>query len=413
MGSGVFTEQRRDSTGVDLNLSPATQRLCAEVREWAVTVGRPFAREGDRLHRPPDGLESIRASCPVQDNPLAGKLLNPHAPAGAMGVTEDMSNVLGVAVLEQFAYGDISLVYLMGGRGIGAKVVELLGTPEQVAHWVTPGIRFTGFGLTEPGCGSDAASLATTAVREGDSWVLNGTKIYTTFGAMAAYVVVFATIDRTLGSRGIRCFVVEAGTPGFSVAKANEAKLGLRASITSELVLDNVVVPDEHCLGDADTRATAFRTALRTLNTTRPLVAAQAIGIAQAATDVSRDLTERDAALFTTARRERTAELFDRMAHALDRVRLLARRAAWRIDHGLPFDVESSIVKAYGCQVGERVCLRALQLMGSRGYSERHLVEKWHRDIKITDIYEGTGNIHRMVVARSLFADAGYRSTAR
>jgi alkylation response protein AidB-like acyl-CoA dehydrogenase len=409
MPTAVIDEQEAWA-GADVALSPATRRLCAEVREWAVTVGRPFARAGDRLHRPPDGLAATRASCPIQANPLVGDLVNPYAAPGSMGVSEDGSHVLGVAVVEEIAYGDISLVYLLGGRGIGTKVIALLGTPEQVARWNGPHINHTGFALTEPGCGSDASKVATTAVRTGDSWVINGTKIYTSFGAVSDYVVVFATIDPGFGSRGIRCFVVEAGTPGFSVAKANEAKLGLRSSITSELVFDNVVVPDDHCLGAGDIRSTAFQSALRTLSTTRPLVAAQAVGIAQAAMDVSRAIVERDARSLTTARRARTADLFERMAEALERARLLSRRAAWRIDQGLPFTIESSIAKAYGCQLAERVCLRAAQLMGPDGYSEQYLVEKWHRDIKITDIYEGTGNIHRMIIARSLFADAARSS---
>lgn len=394
---------------VDTSLSPASERLRCEVREWAVTVGRKFAREADRLHRLPQGLYATLDSCPVRANPYVGRLENPYANPVDMGITEDGSNVLGVTVTEELAYGDLTLVYLVGGTGIGARVVNLLGTPEQVERWDRPDVKHTAFGLTEPGCGSDAASLTTTATRDGDVWVINGRKIFTSFGAMAEYVVVFATIDRALGRRGIRAFVVPAGTPGYGIAKENEDKMGVRSSTTSELVFDHVVVPLDHCLGSEERQPHSFSTALRTLNTTRPTVAAQALGVAQATVDLSKDVTGQRSDGFSPARRERLEGLYTGMDAALQRVRLMIRAAAWQIDQGSDYEAASSSAKAYGCQVAERVCLRAMQLMGSEGYSELHLAEKWHRDIKITDIYEGTGNIHRLVVSKSLFATSAGR----
>jgi acyl-CoA dehydrogenase len=401
----VFVERRGDRL-----LSPATERLRLEVREWAVSVGRRFARECDQLHRLPEAMYAELPSSPIQANPYLGRLLNPLIAESEMGTTEDDSNVLGVVVTEALAYGDIMMVYLVGGSGIGSKVVSLLGTPEQVARWDRPDVKHTAFALTEPGCGSDAVALTTSAVRQGDSWVINGQKIFSSFGALAEYVVVFATVDRSQGSRGIRAFVVPAGTPGYRVARANEAKLGLRGSTTSELVFDNVVLPLDHCLGTEADQPHSFATAMRTFNTTRPTVAAQAIGIGQAAADLARSVITEHADQYTPARRERLEQLFDRSDAALDRARLLMYQAAWEADQGGDFQMIASEAKAYGCQVAERVCLRALQLMGSEGYSEQNLIEKWHRDIKITDIYEGTGNIHRLIVSRSLLKEAAGRS---
>ena len=390
-------------------LSPPTERLRREVREWAVAVGRRFGRECDQLHHLPDAMYAELASSPIQANPFVGQLLNPHVPPMEMGVTEDGANVLGVVVTEQLAYGDIMMVYLVGGSGIGAKVVSLLGTPEQVNRWDRPDVKHTAFALTEPGCGSDAAALMTTAVRDGDSWVLNGRKIFSSFGALAEYVVVFATVDRSQGSRGIRAFVVPRGTPGYEVAKVNEAKMGLRGSTTSELVFDNVVMPADHILGTEADQPHSFAIAMGTFNTTRPTVAAQGIGIGQAAADLSRQVVSAQAARYSPERRARLERLFDKMDAALERARQLMYQAAWEADQGADFQVAASAAKAYGCQVAERVCLRALQLMGSEGYSEQHLVEKWYRDIKITDIYEGTGNIHRLIVSRDLLKNSAGR----
>ncbi|WP_019873335.1 acyl-CoA dehydrogenase family protein [Sporichthya polymorpha] len=387
---------------MDLTLSQESQDLLARCREWAVTEGRPFAREADRAHANPEATEKVLSTCPLDVSPLVGEDLGrkEHILHDGRG-----SNVLACGVMEQFVYGDAYMMAIIPGTGIGGRVVRLLGTPEQVERWFAPlaaGVyKYTGFALTEPGMGSDTAAVATTATRDGDNYILNGAKIFCSGGAIADFVVVFATIDKTLGGKGIRAFVVDAGTPGFSVVKPNERKLGMRNMQTSELNFDNCVVPAANLLGDpAD--PTALRTALHTLGTTRPQATSVSVGVGQAQLDETRERLAAERASFAPHRWRAITEELDRMDAALQEARLVIRRAAWRMDQGLDYNADSSMAKAYAGPIGERVILRCLQLMGSSGYSEDDLFEKRYRDAKILDIWEGTGNIQRLVVSRSL-----------
>jgi alkylation response protein AidB-like acyl-CoA dehydrogenase len=348
----------------------------------------------------PAALWKAFEDAPFGGDPVAGRLeLDP-----SRGVPEG-NYTAGTALAEAAAYGD--MVWIMMTHGIGAKVVSLVGTPDQIEKWsggmARGQYKFSAFGLTEPGSGSDAAALRTSAKRDGDTWVINGSKMFCTGGALADWIVVFATIDPSLGHKGIRAFIVERGTPGFSVGKENEHKLGVRALCTSELVFDNVVVPLENCLGSSDTQANAFHTALNTLNTTRQQVASMAVGIAQAALDEGTMLLSSERASFSQPRWTRIQDELVAMGRALQCARLMARRAAWRIDHGLPYGREASMAKAFAPPLAEKVILRVLQMLGPDGWSEEHLIEKWYRDVKIMDIWEGPGQIHRRAVARHLF----------
>lgn len=387
---------------MNLTLAPDTVRLARDVREWAIENLRPVARKADRDHGlSDDDLAAIKPP-PFDGDPASGTLV---LPPPSKGVTHrDGQYVVSGAIVENGTYGDMIFMALSRSGGIGFKVVELLGTLEQQERWSSEDAhaRFvgSGFGLTEPGSGSDAAGLATTAVRDGDSWVINGSKMFCTLGATAGYIVVFATIDRSLGSRGIRAFVVEKGTPGYEVVKPNENKLGIRAMPTSQLAFDNVVVPLDHCLGTEESGPTSFRSALATLNTTRHLVAGMAMGVAQASLDSAVELLLAQRLGYTPARWSRIEDEIREMSSALERGRLLARRAAWLLDQGLPHGVEASIAKAWNSPLAERVCSRVLSLLGPDGYSEELPFEKWYRDIKIMDIWEGTGQIHRRIISQ-------------
>ena len=384
-------------------LSPQLAQLDADVRRWSVAHLRPLARQADRSHEPPPGAVRAFDAAPFRGNPSAGAVeIDP-----ARGVPEGRY-VTATVVTECGVYGDMLFAAANPGGGIGGKAVEVVGTPAQVDKW-TGGLargeyRYSGFGLTEPGAGSDAASLRTTARRDGDQWVINGAKMFCSGGALSDYVVVFATIDRDLGYKGIRAFIVERGTPGFTIAKPNEDKLGCRAMLTSELVFDQVVVPLDHCIGSPEDQPKAFGMVLGALNTTRQQVAGMACGIAQAALDEAAPLLQAGRSGFSTARQARIDSDLAAMNAAVDRGRLLAYRAAWNIDNDLPFGREASIAKAYAPPIAERVCLRVIELLGSDGWSEELLFEKWYRDVKILDIWEGTGQIHRRAISRSLFA---------
>lgn len=384
-------------------ISPQLQKLADDVRDWALAELRPVGRPSDENHAPLPEATKAFESAPYKGSPASGWVELDEA----SGIPEGRYQAATV-VMENGVYGDILFMTASPGGGIGGKVVELVGTPEQVDKW-TGGLSrgeygFSGFALTEPGVGSDPAALRTTARHDGDRWILNGTKMFCSGGSIADYLVVFATIDRELGHRGIRAFVVEKDTPGFTVAKANESKLGARAMLTSELVFEDVSVPEENLLGTEEIGPKTFGTTLSALNTTRHQVASMACGLAQAVLDELRPALDARREQYTTARWERVQSDLRAMDTALDRARMLARRAAWKIDKGEPFDREAAMAKAYSPPVAERICLRALQLLGADGWSEELPFAKWYRDVKILDIWEGTGQIQRRSISRSLFS---------
>ncbi len=396
----------RSETGIDFDLNPGALALLGDVRDWALAEGRAIAREADNAHLVPDDVAArVLETCPLDVSPLLGVDVDWGVDKEFALGERDGSNTLGVRVSELAAYGDMSLILLLKGAGIGGRVVDLLGTPEQIDRW-SGGLnrgefRSTGFALTEPSCGSDATALTSTAVRDGDNWVLNGSKIFCSNGNAADFIVVFASVDRSLGHKGIRAFVVPRDTTGLSVPRPNEEKLGVRSMVTSQLVLEDVVLPLDACLGDPG-REDGFRTAMNTLNSTRPHATSFAVGLGQAAHDCAREHLTARRAEFSSRRWDRIDDELRRMDAALDRGRLMVARAAWLMDQGRSNLREASQAKAYACPLGEQICVRTMLLMGADGYSKEHLVEKWYRDVKIMDIWEGAGNIQKLVVSRQL-----------
>jgi len=388
---------------VTFTLAPETRRLADTIREWSVAELRPLARQADADHGVPDQARKALANAPFIGDTTSGRYALIDASEDPKD--HDRRYVTATTAFESGMYGD-TLFVTVTDLGIGGKVVDLLGTEEQVERWRSDvAIKKygpTGFALTEPGTGSDAAAIRTTARRSDDGWVLNGNKIFCSNGASAGYVVVFATVDRELGSRGIRAFVVERDTPGFEVVKANESKLGMRAMLTTALALDSVVVPFENCLGQEQDWPTTFRHALATLNTTRHQVASSAVGIAQASIDEATPLLIGPDSGYSSRRKAAIQIELGRFNAQLHRARLLALRAAWLLDEGLPFAVEASTAKAFAAPLAERVTARMLMLLGADGYSDEYLFEKRYRDVKIFDIWEGTGQIHRKIISQQL-----------
>jgi acyl-CoA dehydrogenase len=270
--------------------------------------------------------------------------------------------------------------------------------------------RFAGvwaaMAITEPGAGSDSANIRTTARLDGDDWVLNGEKIYVTAGSRADSVVVWATLDRNLGRAAIKSFVVPHGTPGMEVVRLDK-KLGIRASDTASITLTECRIPKNNLLGssDIDTKK-GFGGVMQTFDNTRPIVAGMAVGVARAALEHTRKLLEEEGVeiryrgpLFAKSAAE--AELI-RMEADWEAGRLLMLKAAWMADNGIPNSTEASMSKAKAARVGNRITLRCVELCGSLGYSEGELLEKWARDSKILDIFEGTQQIQLLIVARRL-----------
>jgi acyl-CoA dehydrogenase len=249
-------------------------------------------------------------------------------------------------------------------------------------------------------------------VREGDTWVLNGTKIFCTAGQMAAeksegFVVVWATVDRKAGRAGIKPFVVEHNTPGMTVARV-ENKLGIRASDTAMIVLDNCRIPADHLLGKAEVKQEGggFKDVMATFDATRPIVAAMAIGVGRAALDFVRDFLQQNKVAIRygiSPRRLTTIERdFMEMEVQLKAARLLTWRAAWMLDVGVRNSLEASMAKAKAGKAVTLITQKAVELLGPVGYSRKELVEKWMRDAKINDIFEGTQQINLLIIARRI-----------
>jgi len=326
-----------------------------------------------------------------------------------------------VHVIEMLSWGDAGIYLCTPGAGLGGAAVQATGTPEQKARFLAryregkP--KWASMAMTEPHCGSDTAAIRTTAVRDGDSWVLNGEKIFVTSGHKSimdsdGFMVVWATVDPAAGRAGMKPFVVEAGTPGLRIAKL-EHKMGIRASDTASAVLDNCRIPLGNLLGTPEVadRTKGFKGAMATFDATRPSVAASALGIARATLDLLKEqLAERGIEVrYGTPRHLLTALERDivELEAQLRAGWLLTLKAAWLLDERRPNTVESSMCKVKAGDVVTRTTQKGVELAGPPGYSRRLLFEKWMRDAKINDLFEGTGQINRLVIARRIL---GYGS---
>ena len=401
---------------VSFAVSPELSEYGRVLRDWAAVEVRRYARQADTDHAPPANWRQIVATCPVH---LGTSDPRPDMPRAKF---PDGYWVRNLVSTESLAYGDIWVSSALGGS-IGQLVVQGMGTPEQIERWYVPVVRdglIGAFALTEPQFGSDTSMVATTARRDGDTWVLNGTKIYCSYGATADYVVVFATTDASLGPAAIRAFVVEAATPGMVVAKANERKLGIRSWVTSELVFVDCAIPVDHQLGwrppvtdppaPKDGQTTSGRGgALGALSQNKPNISALGIGLAQASIDVAAGLLREQRTGFAAHRWAVIEAELQQMNAALDRARRLNLQAQWLQDSGRHPKTEPSMAKGYGPPTHERIIRRCMQLLGPYGTSRELLLEKWYRDVKILDIFEGSGQVQRVIISRALRGGAAAR----
>jgi acyl-CoA dehydrogenase len=324
---------------------------------------------------------------------------------------------------EELCWGDAALYLRMPTAALGGSAVAAAGTEEQKKKFLAP---FNGEGppvwgamaITEAQAGSDAAAIQTTAELDGDEWVLNGTKIFCTAGEGASqcpggFVVVWATLDREAGRAGIKSFVVPAGTPGMQLIGL-EKKLGIRASDTATLVFENCRVPRENLLGSAEVKQRdpkntgdkGFKGAMATFDASRPIVAAMAVGVGRASLDyVLEELDRQDYQLrYDVSRAQLRAIERDvmEMEAELQAARLLTWRAASMMTRGKPNSLEASMAKAKAGLAVTRITQKAVEILGPPAYSRKLLVEKWMRDAKINDIFEGTQQINQLIVARRI-----------
>jgi acyl-CoA dehydrogenase len=403
---------------IDFTLSNRQQQIKEAIHGLGVSVIRPQCLSWDREKKvPADFLRNLAQLAGGITGGLA--TMDRDAEKKAEGGEKKRShiNMTSIVAAEEMAWSDAGLLLCLPGPGLGGPPIRGSGTPEQKERFfgvfkdMLEGgdLKWGAYALTEPGAGSDVAAIRTSCRKEGKDWVLNGRKCFITNGARASWNVVFATIDPTLGRAGHRAFVVEKGTPGFYVGRI-EDKMGLRASETAELVLEECRVPEENLLGGEEKYVTkeGFMTAMKTFDNTRPLVGAMAIGIGRAAYEYARDFVKSNYVLSRhTPRYAAIAERLARVGRQLEAARLVTWRAGWMADAEEPNAKEASMSKAMAGQAAIRACIEAIEICGAEGTLARdhQLLEKWFRDIKVYDIFEGTGQIQRVVISKRLFLD--------
>lgn len=397
---------------IDFELSDKQKQFREFIHMLAQDIVRPLSLEADRNHGlPVEFLQRV--------NDMRGSFMGSAIPKEYGGGAEEKkekkkssANLTAAIGSEEMCWGDAAVVLSLPGPGLGGPPVLSMGTPEQKKRFFgifdqPGGPRWGAYGLTEPIAGSDVAGIRTTCVRDGKDWILNGTKCFITNGARADWVVIFATVDATLGRLGHRAFVVEKGTPGFRVGKI-EDKMGLRASETAELVLEDCRVSDDNLLGGEGHYQTkeGFMGAMKTFDSTRPLVGAMACGIGRAAFEYTRDFVKDNYLLSRPVPRYRVlADRLARVQRRLDAARLLVWHAAWMADQGIANAKEASMAKAYAGQAAIHACIESIEICGAPGAvtgGEHAFLDKWFRDIKVFDIFEGTGQIQRIVISKRI-----------
>jgi butyryl-CoA dehydrogenase len=381
---------------VEFQLTDEHRLVQSSVREWATSRLLPLAAEMDRTGRyPPELLHELG------EMGLMGVFI-PEAHGGG-----GMDTVSYCIVIEELARAEAALAAVLSvNNSLVCYPILSFGTDPQKRTFLTElasGRKLGCYCLTEPTAGSDAASLRTTARDAGDHWVLNGTKVFVTNGVEADVLIVYARTDDAPGARGISAFIAQKGDPGLSVGKV-EHKLGIRASSTCEIVLEDCRLPKDRLLGK---RGKGFHIALATLDGGRIGIASQAIGIGRAALE--------DAIAYAKERRQfgrPIAELqatqwkVADMATRIEAARLLTYRAAWVRDQGRRHTQEAAMAKLYASETAMWAATQAVQIYGGYGYIQDYPVERHFRDAKITEIYEGTSEVQRLVIARALLASA-------
>jgi acyl-CoA dehydrogenase len=389
---------------MDFAPDEATRKRVEQLAQLGRAQIRPLGLEADRLGRPtpPDhpffalllklGQGRTRWSEASEGRPREGS-----RPRGG-------SSLATLCLAEELSYWDRGVAVSFPGPGLGEPPILSMGTPNQRRRFLGPFVepdrpRWGSFAMTEPGAGSDVAGIETSARKDGNHWVLNGAKSFAANASRADWIVVFATVDRSLGREGHRAFVVERGTPGLGNF-AVERKMGLKAYESTSFTLDDCRVPEANLLGGEAhyARRAGFRGAMKSFNATRPMVAAMAVGIGRAALDEALAFAREHGRLDDARVRDR----LERIRRRLRASRLLCWRAAWLADREEPNVLEASMAKALAPAVALEAASLGMEILGEVGARGDHLIEKLFRDVKAMDIVEGTGQIQRIVMARQL-----------
>lgn len=359
------------------------------VRDFAVNEVKPIAAEIDVTERFP--MENVKK---MGELGMMG-IPFPTEFGGAGG--DVLSYILAVEELSKVCA--TTGVILSAHTSLCASLINENGTPEQKEKYLRDlctGNKIGAFGLTEPGAGTDAAGQQTTAVLDGDNYILNGSKIFITNGGVADTFIVFAMTDKSKGTKGISAFIVEKGFLGFSIGK-KEDKLGIRASSTTELIFENCVVPKENLIGR---EGKGFGIAMKTLDGGRIGIAAQALGIAEGALEEAiKYMKERKQFGRPISAFQGLQWMVAEMSTKIEAARFLVYKAAWLKENKQPYSVDAARAKLYAAEVAMDVTTKAVQLFGGYGYTKEYPIERMMRDAKITEIYEGTSEVQKMVIA--------------
>jgi acyl-CoA dehydrogenase len=382
--------------GVSFALTDEQKSLRELAHEFAVNEIRPRAAEYDeRSTHPADVIARAHEV----------GLMNVHVPEELGGL--GLGSFDGALIGEELSWGCAGIAVSIVVNGLGAAPLLIAGTDEQRRQWVAPLLDeplLCSFGLTEPDAGSDVARMKTTAERRGDEYVLNGSKMFITNAGHAAWSVVFAVTDRSRGHRGLSAFVVPMDADGVTIEKHLD-KMGQRATDTSAFALNDVVVPAANRLG---AEGDGFKIAMKTLDFTRPGTAAGAVGVAQAAYDYAVGYAkERVTFDVPIAMHQGVSFPIADMATEIEAARLLVWQAAWLLDQGKRATLQSSFAKRFAADTAMKVTTDAVQIFGGYGYIKEYPVEKLMRDAKLFQIYEGTSQIQRLVIAREIFLPRG------
>ncbi len=377
---------------MDFQLTEAQRAIRAAIREFAEREIRPAAHLYDEKGEFPSEIVNKMASLGLMG------MIFPEEYGGAA-----MDYVSYALALEEIARQDGGIALTVASHNsLCSNHIYLAGTEEQKRKYLLPltrGERLGAWALTEPGSGSDAGALQTTAVRKGDRWILNGTKNFITQGSVASVYVIMAITTRNLEKRGVSAFILEKGTPGFRPGR-KEAKLGVRCSDTAQLIMEDAEVPAENLLGEINH---GFMDTLTILDGGRIGIAAMALGLARGALEESvKYAKERHQFGQPIGRFQAIQWKLADMVTEIEAARLLTHRAAAMKDRGLPTTKESAMAKLFASEVGMRACTQAIQVHGGYGYLRDFPVERYFRDVKLTEIGEGTSEIQRLVIAREL-----------
>jgi butyryl-CoA dehydrogenase len=377
---------------MDFSLTKQENLFLQMIREFAEKEVKPLAAEIDEQERFPIETVEKMGKIGLMGIPI------PTEYGGQGGTTQMYS----MAVEELSKVCATTGVVVSAHTSLCAEPILMFGTEEQKQKYLpklASGEWVGAFGLTEPNAGTDAAMQQTTAVDMGDKWILNGSKIFITNASYANVYVVFAMTDKSLGTKGISAFIVERDFKGFSIGK-KEKKLGIRGSATCELIFENCEVPKENILGK---EGKGFKIAMMTLDGGRLGIASQALGIAQGAMDETvKYVKERKQFGRSIAQFQNTQFQLADLETKINAARFLVRSCANKIDSGLPYSKDASMAKLFAAETAMEMTTKAIQFHGGYGYTREYPVERMFRDAKITEIYEGTSEVQRMVIASHL-----------